>query len=228
MSEPLPAPEPGLEPRPSGPPAPSFAVLDAVPVPHAAAPTLRFEMMVSEATGRDVHAIVLTAQIMIEPARRTYDDASRERLAELFGAPERWSATTHPFLLAQTSAMVSSFTGMTAFPLLMPCTYDLDVAATKYFHGLEDGEIPLSFQFNGSILYAGEGDRLQIARVPWSCVSRWNLPLARWRELMAEHYPEGGWVRLDRATLERLRARRAELHLPTMDATVASLLEGEA
>lgn len=222
MSEPLPV---ELEPRPSGPPAPSFAVLGAAPVPHAVAPTLRFEMSVSESTGRDVHAIVLTAQIMVEPARRTYDDTSRERLVELFGAPERWSATTHPFLLAQTSAMIASFTGMTTFPLLMPCTYDMDVAATKYFHGLGGGEVPLSFQFNGSILYAGEGDRLQIARVPWSCVSRWNLPLERWRELMAGHYPEGSWIRLDGATLERLLARRAERHLPTMDAAVAALLE---
>ena len=32
---------------------------------------------------------------MIDPARRAYDDATRERLVELFGAPERWASTTH-------------------------------------------------------------------------------------------------------------------------------------
>ncbi len=84
--------------------------------------------------------------------------------------------------------------------------------------------MPLSFQFTGTVLYAGEHDRLQIARVPWSCVSNWNMPIERWKEMMAEHYPGGGWVRLDAATLDRLNRRRGELHLPTMDAAVDHLL----
>ena len=52
-------------------------------------------------TGREVYTIALSTQIQIDPARRTYDDATRARLVELFGAPERWGATTHSFQWAR-------------------------------------------------------------------------------------------------------------------------------
>ena len=91
------------------------------------------------------------------------------RLVELFGPPERWAATTQVFRWAGVSALVPPFTGATSFALDVPCTYDLEVAASKYFHSLPDGEAPLSFLFNGRVLYSGEGDRLQVAQVPWSC-----------------------------------------------------------
>ena len=90
-------------------PAPAFEVLGAEPVPHAAAPTLRFAMRVAEPTGADVHAIALAAQLHIDPARRSYDDATRERLVELFGEPDRWSATTRSFLWAQLGTVVPAF-----------------------------------------------------------------------------------------------------------------------
>ena len=53
-------------------PDPTFEVLGAEPVAHAAAPTLKFLLRVSDA--RPLHAIALSAQINIDPARRTYDD----------------------------------------------------------------------------------------------------------------------------------------------------------
>ena len=69
------------------------------------------------------------------------------------------------------------FTGATSFALDVPCTYDLEVAASKYFYSLPDGEVPLSFLFSGMVLYRGEGDRLQVAQVPWSCTARWRMPV---------------------------------------------------
>jgi hypothetical protein len=27
------------------------------------------------------------------------------------------------------------------------------------------------------VLYSGEGDRLQVAQVPWSCTARWRMPV---------------------------------------------------
>ena len=71
------------------------------------------------------------------------------------------------------------FTGATSFAIDVPCTYDLEVAASKYFYSLPDGEVPLSFLFNGMVLYSGEGDRLQVAQVPWSCTARWRMPVER-------------------------------------------------
>jgi hypothetical protein len=66
---------------------------------------------------------------------------------------------------------------------------------------------------------------MQIAMVPWSCSAGFKLPVETWRAMMASHYPGGGWVRLETATLERLAERKARHHLPTFDATVTELLD---
>jgi hypothetical protein len=76
---------------------PTFTVLDVAALRHAATPTLRFDLHVSDPAGREIYAIALSVQIQIDPARREYDDATRARLVELFGAPERWGATKHSF-----------------------------------------------------------------------------------------------------------------------------------
>ena len=213
------------EPTPSGPPAPSFEVLGAEPVAHAVAPTMRFTLRVTEAGGRELHGILLSVQVNIDPARRTYDAETRERLVELFGAPERWASTTRSFLWAQVGALVPPFAGATEFPVPIACTYDLELAAIKYFYSLPDGEVPLTFHFTGTMLYSGEDGRLQISMVPWSCSARWKLPVADWRAMMALYYPGGGWVRLETPTLDRLADRKARSGLPTFDATVAELLD---
>ncbi len=58
-------------------PDPAFEVLGVEPVAHAASPTLRFTLRVTEAE-RSLHAIALSAQINIDPARRTYDAETRD------------------------------------------------------------------------------------------------------------------------------------------------------
>jgi hypothetical protein len=204
-------------------PAPEFEVLGVEPVAHAAAPTLRFALRVTEPE-RPLHAIALSAQINIDPARRTYDAETRERLVELFGPAERWAATTRSFLWTQVGALVPGFTGSTEFALTVPCTYDLEISAAKYFYSLPDGEIPLSFHFSGTILVS-EGDRVQIAMVPWSCTAKYRMAVADWKAMMALYYPGGGWVRLESATLDRLQERKAEAGLPSFDACVADLLD---
>jgi predicted aspartyl protease len=82
----------------------------------------------------------------------------------------------------------------------------------------------LSFLFNGMVLYSGEDDRLQVAQVPWSCVSRWRMPVDAWKRVMAAYYPGGGWVRLETETLEALAARKARDGHHSFDALVAELL----
>ena len=59
----------------------------------------------------------------------------------------------------------------------MPCTYDLEVAAVKYFYSLPGGHVPLTFVFSGTIFYKGDDGRLQIVQVPWSCAARFRLPV---------------------------------------------------
>lgn len=210
----------GVEPR--------FTVLDVEPVPHAVTPTLRFDVHVSDPAGRAVHAIALSTQIQIQPARRAYDDATRARLVELFGAPERWAATTHPAQWARIESLVQGFTGATSFAVEVPCTYDLEVASAKYFHGLRDGVVPLTFHFSGMVLYRGARDHLQVVPVPWSCHADWDMPIAVWRRAMHAQYPGGGWVRLAPATLDRLSAAKAARGDRTFDECVGALLDAAA
>ena len=203
---------------------PVFSVLGVEPVPHAATPTLRFALHLTEPLGREVLTIALSTQVHIDPARRVYDEDTKQRLVDLFGAPERWGATTHSLQWARIETLVPGFTGATSFDLEVPCTYDLEVAAGKYFYSLPDGQAPLSFHFTGMVLYRGEHDRLQVAQVPWSCSAKWSMPVEAWRSAVTAQYPGGGWIRLSPETLDALVALKAAGGFHTYDALVADLL----
>ena len=99
--------------------------------------------------------------------------------------------------------MVPAFTGSTTFALEVPCTYDLEVAAAKYFYALADGSVPLSFHFNGTVFYRGAGRAAAGVPVPWSASAQFGMPVAAWRAMIAEHYPGGGWIRVSDETLAR-------------------------
>jgi hypothetical protein len=204
---------------------PRFTVLAVEAVAHAAAPTLRFQLHVDDPQGRSIYAIALSAQIQVDPARRAYDAETRARLVELFGEPERWGTTTHSFQWARIDVLVPGFTGATSFPLEVPCTYDLEVAASKFFYSLPGGVAPLSFHFTGMVLYEGEEERLRVTTVPWACSARWDMPVEAWQRAMAAHYPGGGWVRLGTETLDALAHHKALRGHHSFDDCIAELLE---
>lgn len=212
----------------SAAPEPEFQVLGATGRRHAAVPAIDFDVHVTEPSGRAVYAIALSAQVMIEPARRAYDSDTHERLVELFGAPERWATTTRSLVWHQADALVPAFTGATTFRVAVPCSFDMEVASAKYLHGLPDGEVPLAFNFNGTVHYRGEDGRLQLSLVPWSCTAEYRFPVAIWRDLIEHYYPHTGWVALQEDTLRALQAEKARRALPTLDACVSELLGAEA
>ncbi len=107
----------------------------------------------------------------------------------------------------------------------MPLTYDLDIAATKYLHGLDDGDVPLLLLFSGHGVLPVRRTGVQVGLVPWHEEATFRLPVAVWRAAMDAHFPDSGWVRLRRDTLEALRAYRSERVLPTWDDTVERLLK---
>ena len=200
-------------------------VVDAAAALNVAAPTLHFTLRATEPTGREVYMVALSTLIHIDPGLRPHDDGTRELLVDLFGEPGRWAATTTSIVMAQVDVLVPSFTGTTEFTVPVPCNYDLEVAATKYLYALPDGEVPLSFHFNGRIFYRGEGGRLQVVMVPWVSAA-FRLPVATWRRMIDRHYPGGGWIRVHEDTLRQLQLRKAERGLPTFDAAVTELLGG--
>ena len=119
----------------------SFAVEGVQVEPFAAAPLLTFKLRVRQAAPVvPIHTVVLRCQIRIEPARRPYAAGEQERLLDLFDTPDRWGRTMRPMLWTHTSAMLPAFTEGLSADLPAPCTFDFNVAATKYFYALEDGD----------------------------------------------------------------------------------------
>lgn len=218
----------GEAPKPPGPPTdPIFSVLGVEPLPLSVTPGLRFHMHVTEPNGRDIYMISLAAQIHIDPARRQYDAATRDRLFGMFGAAERWGATTQSFHWQRIEMMVANFVGSTAFTLDVPCTYDLEITASNYFNSLPDGHVPLTFFFNGTVLYAGENDRLQVVLVPWSSQASFKMPISAWRETIDTHFPKGGYVHLHDDTMDLLKRHKTAVGAHTYDEAVLEMLRRE-
>jgi hypothetical protein len=203
--------------------APEFEVLGATARRHAAVPAIDFDVHVSEESGRQVYVIALTAQVMLEPARRRYDPETHARLEELFGRSDGW-ATPNSILWHQADLLVPQFTGATTFHVTLPVSFDLEVASSKYLHGLEDGEVPLGFNFNGTLYYRGDDGRLQMSLVPWSCSAPFRMPVAVWREAIDNYYPHARWITVHADTLAALQREKVRRGAPTMDALMSELL----
>jgi hypothetical protein len=203
----------------------SFEVEKAEATQFAAVPTLGFKLRVTNGDKQElIHTVALRCQIMIEPARRRYAAGEQKRLHDLFGEPERWSQTLRSMLWTHASAVVSAFNESASVDLQVPCSFDFNVAATKYFAGLEDGEVPLSFLFSGTIFYAGESGALQVAQIPWEKEGRFRLPISVWKEMMDIYYPNSAWLCLRRDVFVRLYQYKVDRGLPTWEQALEALL----
>jgi hypothetical protein len=106
----------------------------------------------------------------------------------------------------------------------VPCTFDFNVAATKYFYALEDGEVPLLFLFSGTIFYAAPDGRLQIQKISWEKECAWRMPIARWQELMEHHYPDSAWIAMRRDVFDQLYEFKRREGLSSWDEVLERLL----
>ena len=203
----------------------SFRVEGAQPVPFAAAPLLAFKLRIEDSVaGESVHSIALRAQIQIEAARRRYDAGEKEKLLDLFGEPDRWSRTLRSMLWTHASVVIPPFQGSTTADLEVPCTFDFNVAATKYFHGLSSGEIPLNFLFSGTVFYADSGGALQVSPISWNSEARFRLPADVWRQMMDDYYPNSAWLALRRDAFERLYEFKVRNGIQTWEEALDRLL----
>ena len=201
----------------------SFKVVDVAPEPYAVTPVLTARVSVTEVDDQPVHAIALRCQVRIDPVRRGYSDDEAAGLTDLFGPRERWATTQHTFLWQHCAAMVPGFTGATEVPLGLPCTYDFEVAAAKYLHALRDGVLPLQFLFSGTVFLAGPHG-FSVQQVPWDCEDRYDMQVSVWRDLIRQHYPSSGWVRLGHDTIAALATYKSERGLLGLDDAVTELL----
>jgi hypothetical protein len=203
-----------------------FTVLGVDPEPHAVAPNLLARLRIEETTGEVVHALALRCQVRIEPQRRHYDAPEEHGLLDLFGPRERWADTLRSFPWLHVTALVQGFRGSTEVSLPLPCTYDVEVAAAKYLQALGDGDIPLNLLFSGTVFTRGHNG-FGVEQIPWHHEAQHRLPVRVWRDLMDNHFPGQGWVRLDRDTLGALaRYRAVNMHTSWDDALNALLAAG--
>jgi hypothetical protein len=202
----------------------AFEVLDAHPEPHAAVPTIMFRLRVEEDDGFSIHALALRCQIRIEPQRRPYSADEQEQLYELFGETPQWGDSLRPFLWTHVSTTLGRFDGETEFDLPVECTYDFDVAAAKYLHGLRDGDIPLVMLFSGTV-YTRGASGFSAEPLSWSSEASYKMPVGVWRSMMDLYFPNSAWIRLRRDTLDDLQRFRALRGFPTWDQAFETLLK---
>jgi len=206
----------------------SFQVEGVGVVPNAAAPLLAFKLRLSNADSEQaIHTVTLRCQIQLEVTRRKYTAEDQERLHDLFGEPSRWGQTLRSLLWTHANFVVPSFTGSTLVDLPVPCTFDFNVAATKYFDGLADGEVPVCLQFSGTVFYASPENGLQVAPISWDKEARFKLPVKVWREMMESYYPNSAWLCLHQDAFRRLYQYKIKHGIPTWEEALESLIPVE-
>lgn len=204
----------------------AFSIEAAAAVPFAATPLIAFALRVVNADPAEaIQSVLLRAQIQIEATRRPYTRDEQEHLRDLFGEPERWSTTLRSTLWTHANVIVPSFADRGDVDLQVPCSFDFNLAATKYCYGLDDGEIPLAFLFSGTVFYESpEAGGLQASPIPWDREARFRLPVRVWRDLMDHYYPNGAWLRLRRDAFDSLHAYKQRIGVATWEEAIERLV----
>ena len=202
----------------------NFRVEGAEVLEFAAVPSILFKLRIENLGEEPIRSVALSSQVRIAATQRHYEAAEQERLLEVFGEARRWGETLRSLLWTHTTLQVPPFSGSTIVDMPVVCTYDFEVVTAKYFHALEDGEVPLEFLFSGTVFYAGEGGGLQVARISWEKEAQFRLPVRVWKETMEHYFPNSAWIRLRKDAFDRLYDYKARRGLPTWEAAIEALL----
>lgn len=203
----------------------SFQVEGAEAVPFSVAPVLAFKLRLTNTNPEElIQSVALRCQIQIEATRRRYDAQEQGRLLDLFGEPERWSRTLRAMLWTHANVVVTPFQGSALIDLTVPCSFDFNVAAVKYFAGLEDGEVPLNLMFSGTVFYESRDGALQVEQIPWDREAKYRLPVSVWKGLMDIYYPNIAWLCLRRDVFDRLSQYKMDRGIPTWEQALESIL----
>ena len=205
----------------------NFQVEGAKPVPYGASPLLAFELRVTNSGPESaIHTVVLRAQIQMEVTRRRYTPGEQAKLLDLFGEPSRWGQTLKNLLWTNAIAIVPAFEKETTVQLQVPCTFAFNVGATKYFHGLSEGDLPLNFLFSGTVFYADNNEQLQVAPISWEKEAKFKLPLKTWKDLIDHYYPNSAWLYLRRDVFDRLYQYKVRHGILSWEQVIERVLAG--
>jgi hypothetical protein len=203
----------------------NITVANAEAVRYGATPSIAFVLNLKNADPQEtLHTVVLRCQIQIDVARRKYTGQDQEKLRDLFGEPERWGQTLRPLLWTHASVVVPQFTGSTTVCMQVPCTFDFNIAATKYFNGLDDGDIPLCLMFSGTVFYDDSEGSMRVAPISWDKETRFRLPVKTWQDMMDVYYPNLAWLSLRRDVFELLHDYKIRNGIPSWEQTIEKIL----
>lgn len=206
-----------------------FKVTGIEPAQRGLAPLLHFILEITNTPEAEkIQSVMLQTQIQIQAPGRAYTATEKEKLRELFGVPEDWGQTLRTRLWAHANTIVPQFQGRTEAILAVPCTFDFQVAATKYFYALEDGEVPLLFLFSGTVFYVAPDGRLQIQKISWEKECVYRMPVRVWREMMDHHYPKSAFIAMRRDLFDQLYEFKRREGLASWDEVIKELLAGKS
>ena len=204
----------------------TFQIEAASIVPFAAVPMLAFQLQIKNHVADEaIHTIALRCQIQIEVTRRRYAPGEQAKMLDLFDQPDRWGQTLRSLLWTHVNWVVPTFAGAgNIIDLQVPCSFDFNVAATKYFAGLSEGDIPLLFLFSGNVFYASPDSPLQVAPISWEQEARFKLPVKLWREMMESYYPNSVWINLHKDVFDSLYRYKMRHGLLSWEQTLERIL----
>jgi len=194
-----------------------YTIEGALPLRHAASPHIEFALRATNRSPELIHTIILRCQVQLEVQKRTYKPEEQERLSDLFGEPERWSETVRSMLWTNTHVVLPRFSDSATVQVAVPCTFDFNIAATKYFAGVSNGDVPVTFYFSGTVFYDADSGGVNATQIPWEKEAVYRMPVRVWQDMMDFYYPNTNWLCLRRDVFERLYAFKVRHGLPTFE-----------
>ena len=206
-----------------------YQVEGAEAVPFSVSPLLNLKVRLTNKDETEkIQSVLLRCQIQIEVARRQYSPGEQAKMFELFGEPERWGQTLRTMLWTHANAVVPPFTGSTLVDLPVPCTFDFNVATTKFFNGLAGGDIPLCLLFSGTVFYSDDEGLLQVAQISWEKEANYRLPVSVWKSMMDHYYPNSAWLNIRLDVFEKMQEYKMRRAIPSWEQAFESLLPTES
>jgi hypothetical protein len=203
-----------------------FAIGDVRSMSYSAVPTIVAPLRICNTVQDEpIQSIALNCQIQLQPLGRSYTAAEEASLLDLFGERSRWGQTMKPLHWMNQVLKVQPFHGEITVDLLLPCSFDLEIAVAKYLYGLEAGSVAGAVMLSGTIFYSGEAGVVQISQIPWDREALFQIPIAVWRNAMDAHYANHAFLRLPRATFDRLYRYKVSHGIPMWSDVMEQLLD---
>lgn len=202
-----------------------FTITGVAEAAHGLTPLLHFKVGITNTPPDEtIQSVILQAQIQIEAPQRSYSESEKPKLIDLFGTPDTWGTTLRAKLWTLSNTTVRTFAGNTEAILPVPCSFDLNVAGTKFFYALEGGEVPLLFLFSGTIFYAAPDGHLQVQQISWNKECNYRMPIGIWQKMMDHHYPNSAFISLERGVFDRLYEYKRSAGVSSWEQVIDKLL----